>query len=142
MVKTRADFADFASPDTIIGDGVSVEGTLKTAGDIQINGRFKGVLITNGDVVVGERARVKANLNAQNVYVAGEVVGDVNAIGKLEIMETGCIEGDVSTSALSIEAGGILKGSSTMHDTERVKPDITPTYEVEDSGAVLEEETA
>ena len=29
-----------------------------------------------------------------------------------------------------------------MHDTERVKPDITPTYEVEDSGAVLEEETA
>lgn len=131
MNKTRADFADFGNPDTIIGDGVSVEGTLKTAGDIQINGGFKGKLITNGDVVVGEKAQVLANINAQSVYIAGEVIGNINAMDKLEIMETGCVEGDVSSSALVIEAGGVLKGSSVMHDTEQKKPEITPTYEVE-----------
>ena len=133
MSKTRADFADFTNPDTIVGDGVMVDGTLKTAGDIQINGRFKGKLITDGDVVVGERAQILANINAQNVYVAGEVVGNINALGKLEIMETGCVEGDVSSSALAIEAGGVLKGSSAMHDTEREKPQVTPTYEAESS---------
>jgi len=133
MNKTRADFADFTNPDTIIGDDVSVEGTLKTAGDIQINGRFKGKLITDSDVVVGERAEIVADINGQNVYIAGEVVGNVNAIGKLEILETGCLQGNVSSSSLVIEAGGILKGSSTMHDTEREKPEVTPTYEVETS---------
>ena len=138
MNKTRADFADFTNPDTIIGDEVSVEGTLKTGGDIQINGQFKGKLITDGDVVVGERATVTADINGQNVYVAGEVVGNVNAIGKLEILETGCLKGNVSSSALVIEAGGGLKGSSTMHDTEREKPEITPTYEVE-TGTKVEE---
>ncbi|MFH0905204.1 MAG: polymer-forming cytoskeletal protein [bacterium] len=131
-MKTRADFADFDNPNTIIGHGVKVEGTLQTAGDIQINGEFKGKLITQGDVVIGEHAVVEADINGQNVYVAGEVVGDVNAIDKLEILETGKISGNVSSSALSVQPGGILMGSSAMHETENEKPEMDPTYEVEE----------
>jgi len=131
-MKTRKDFADFTNPDTIVGRGVLVEGTLKTSGDIQINGEFKGKLITEGDVVVGEHAHVTADINAQNIYVAGEVIGNVNAIAKLDILETGKVAGSVSSSSLVIEAGGILKGNSTMYDTESERPEIAPTYEVEE----------
>ncbi len=141
MSKTRADFADFNNPDTIIGRGVRVEGTLQTAGDIQINGEFKGKLLTEADVVVGEYAVVDADINGQNVYVSGEVIGDINAFEKIEIMETGKVDGNVTASALSIESGGILKGTSTMHEVETERPETEPTYEVqeakpeEDSGA-------
>ncbi len=141
MAKTRADFADFNNPDTIIGRGVRVEGTLQTAGDIQINGEFKGKLLTEADVVVGEYAVVDADINGQNVYVSGEVIGDINAFEKIEIMETGKVDGNVTASALSIESGGILKGTSTMHEVETERPETEPTYEVqeakpeEDSGA-------
>lgn len=131
-MKTRANFAEFTNPDTIIGNGVAVEGTLQTAGDIQINGFFKGKLITQGDVVIGEHAEVVANISAQNVYVAGSVVGDITALEKLEIMETGKVAGNVSSSALAIESGGILKGSSTMREVETERPDLDPTYEVEE----------
>lgn len=133
MAKTRADFADFNNLDTIIGRGVRVEGTLQTAGDIQINGEFKGKLLTEADVVVGEHAVVDADINGQNVYVAGEVRGDINAFEKIEILETGKVDGNVAASALSIESGGILKGTSTMHEVEAQRPETEPTYEVEEA---------
>ena len=139
MSKNRSDFADFNNPDTIIGKGVEVKGTLQTSGDIQINGSLAGKLITDGDVVVGEHAFVDADINADNVYVSGEVTGDIHAMGKIEILETGRVTGNVSSTALAIESGGILKGSSTMHETEVEKPEIDPTFEVEEEE---EEDTA
>ncbi len=133
MSKNRSDFADFNNPDTIVGKGVEVKGTLQTSGDIQINGSLAGKLITDGDVVVGEHAFVDADINADNVYVSGEVVGDIHAMDKIEILETGRVTGNVTSSALAIESGGILKGSSTMHETEEEKPEIAPTFEVEEA---------
>ena len=136
MAKNRADFADFKNPDTLIGFGVSVEGTLETEGDIQINGKFKGQIVSGGDVIIGDSAEIKSDIDAQNVYVAGEVQGEIRAREKLEILETGRVLGNVESSALSIEPGGILKGKSAMLETEEATPSTTPTYEVE------EEETA
>ncbi len=133
MAKTRADFADFNNPDTIIGRGVRVEGSLQTAGDIQINGEFKGKLLTETDVVVGEYAVVDADINGQNVYVSGEVKGDINAFEKIQILETGKVDGNVTSAALSIESGGILKGTSTMHEVEAQRPETEPTYEVQEA---------
>jgi len=135
MAKARSDFADFNNPDTIVGKGVEIKGTLQTAGDIQVNGAFSGKIITQGDVVVGEHAFVEADISGDNVYVSGEVIGDIHAIDKIQILETGRVTGNVTSSALAIEAGGILKGSSTMHETEADKPEVDPTFEVEEEPA-------
>lgn len=133
MAKARGDFADSKNPDTLIGLGVQVEGTLETEGDVQINGTFKGTLTTQGDVIVGENASVTAEIRGQNVYVAGEVNGNIRAGDKIEILETGRVFGDVESSSLSIESGGILKGKSKMVETEPTTPSTTPTYEVEET---------
>jgi cytoskeletal protein CcmA (bactofilin family) len=132
MAKNRSDFADFKNPDTLIGLGVYVEGTLEAEGDVQINGKFKGKLVTNGDAIIGDSANIDANIDAHNVYVAGEVKGNILAQEKIEIMETGRVLGNVESSALSIEPGGILKGKSSMLEHEESTPSITPTYEVEE----------
>jgi len=134
VAKHRADFADFKNPDTLIGFGVSVEGTLEAEGDVQINGKFKGRITTNGDVIIGDGAEIRSDIDAQNVYVAGEVHGDILAQEKLEILETGRVLGNVESSALSIEPGGILKGKSSMLETSESTPSTTPTYEVEEEG--------
>jgi len=135
MAKDRKDFADSDQLDTLVGKDVAVEGTLKSEGDIQINGYFKGVIQTEGDVIVGEHAKVKADIVAQNAYVAGTVDGDITAAERLEILETGRVEGDVKSQALSIEPGGILKGSSKMHDIEATSPNSEPAFEIEDEEA-------
>ena len=132
MAKERKNFADSEQLDTLIGKETLAEGILESEGDIQINGQFKGELKSNGDVIVAEHAKVKANIIAVNVYIAGEVDGNINATERLEILETGRINGNVASQALSIEPGGILKGSSTMTEVAETEPDSKPTYEVEE----------
>ncbi|MBN2585290.1 polymer-forming cytoskeletal protein [Patescibacteria group bacterium] len=132
MAKDRKDFADFNQPDTLIGKEVVVEGSLSSEGDIQINGRFTGSIEAVSDIIIGEHAEVKANISAANVYVAGEVEGDIQATKRLEILETGRVNGNVTSQAMSIEPGGILKGSSTMQETAEQAPTAQPTYEVEE----------
>lgn len=132
MAKERKDFADSDQLDTLIGKDVIVEGPLKSEGDIQINGQFKGEVASAKDVIIAEHAKVKANIAAQNVYVAGEVDGNITASQRLEILETGRVDGNVTSQAMSIEPGGILKGSSTMQETEEIEPDSKPAFEVEE----------
>jgi len=135
MAKDRKDFADPNHLDTLIGKEVVVEGLLKTEGDIQINGQFTGEIETSGDLIVGEHAKVKAEITGNNVYVAGEVEGNITAKEKLEILETGRINGNVTSQAMSIEPGGILKGSSEMQEVSEEEPLAKPTFEVEEEKA-------
>lgn len=135
MAKDRKDFADPNHLDTLIGKEVVVEGKLECAGDVQINGQFVGDIEVEGDLIIGEQARVKAEIEAVNVYVAGEVEGNIEAKEKLEILETGRVTGNVTSQALSIEPGGILKGSSKMQDVSEEEPTSKPTFEVEEEKA-------
>ena len=132
MTKVRKDFADFNQLDTLIGKEVVAEGNLRSEGDIQINGQFVGTIETSQDAIIGEHAKVKADITARNIYVSGEVEGDINASERLEILETGRVHGNVASQAMSIEPGGILKGSSTMQETAETAPAAQPTYEVEE----------
>ncbi|MFH0912465.1 MAG: polymer-forming cytoskeletal protein [Patescibacteria group bacterium] len=135
MAKDRKDFADPDHLDTLIGKEVVAEGTLRSEGDVQINGRFTGEIESAGDVIVGEQAVVEATIKATNVYVAGEVEGTISAQDKLEILETGRVNGNVNSQALSIEPGGILKGSSEMQEVSEDQPTAKPTFEVEEEKA-------
>lgn len=135
MAKDRKDFADPNHLDTLVGRDVVVEGVLKSEGDTQINGQFKGEIIMTGDLIIGEHAKVKAEIEATNIYVAGEVEGNISAKEKLEILETGRVNGNVTSQALSIEPGGILKGSSEMQEVSEEEPTAKPTFEVEEEKA-------
>lgn len=132
MSKKRKDFADPEQLDTLIGKEVIVKGNLKSEGDIQINGQFIGEIESIKDVIIAEHAKVKANIIADNVYISGEVNGNITTAQRLEILETGRVDGNVTSQALSIEPGGILKGSSTMQEIEEKEPDSKPAYEVEE----------
>lgn len=132
MAKDRKDFADPNHLDTLIGKAVVVEGKLESSGDVQINGQFTGEIEVEGDLIIGEQAKVKAEIAATNAYVAGEVEGTIEAKEKLEILETGRVTGNVTSQALSIEPGGILKGSSEMQEISEEEPTAKPTFEVEE----------
>ena len=136
MSKDRKDFADSANLDTLIGREVAVEGSLHSEGDVQIDGQFTGEINIVGDLIVGEHAKVKSNISSINVYVAGEVEGDITAKEKLEILETGRVNGNVTSQSLSIEPGGILKGSSEMQEVSEEQPDAKPTFEVEEEKTI------
>ncbi len=96
--------------DTVLGKEAGFEGTLETAGGIRIDGQFKGTVRASGDVIIGENARAVAKLSGRNVLIAGEVHGQVEASGKLELTMTGKLFGDLRAAKLYVEEGAVFHG--------------------------------
>jgi len=107
--KYRADLVN-----TVIGEDSSVKGVLHSQRSIRIEGTFEGELNSQGEIYVGQNSKVKATLFAKHVVVAGEVVGNIEAIKSLHILKTGRVYGDISGDELKIDEGGIYKGKVNM----------------------------
>lgn len=102
------------SVETVIGPSVKVEGDFVGDGDVVVEGTVVGNLKTSGNLRVGPQAEVTAEVAAANAFVAGKVHGDVAIVGALEVAATASIDGDVSCSSISVEAGATLNGKLNM----------------------------
>ncbi|MFN8473188.1 MAG: polymer-forming cytoskeletal protein [Anaerolineae bacterium] len=104
--------------ETIIGATASFNGQLKSEGGIRIDGAFDGVVETAGNIIIGEGAKVNADLAARNISVAGAVRGNIVASGRLEILSTGRVYGDIQVSSFLIDEGGVFRGQSLMQTAD------------------------
>jgi cytoskeletal protein CcmA (bactofilin family) len=104
-----------AKVQSVLGPGIHYQGTLKGLGGVRIEGAFDGTIALNGPLVIGEGAKVSAEIQASAVSVAGSVRGNITA-GKVEIRATGRVWGDLVTAAFATEEGAFLRGQVTMQD--------------------------
>lgn len=100
--------------ETIIGPTVHVEGNFTGSGDVVVEGRLSGTLKTDKSLRVGEQAHIKADVEANDVFVAGEIRGNVKAKGRLELAPSGKVFGNVETASLIVSQGAILHGKCIM----------------------------
>ncbi|MFQ5575630.1 MAG: polymer-forming cytoskeletal protein [Anaerolineae bacterium] len=101
--------------ETVIGSNTSFNGHLKCDGNIRIDGVCEGgVIETVGNVVVAPQGRVAAKIIAEHVSVAGEVTGAIYARGRLEILSTGQVMGEVRVANFYKDEAGILGGTLLM----------------------------
>jgi cytoskeletal protein CcmA (bactofilin family) len=99
---------------TVVSKGMTVTGTLKGQGVVEVEGTVEGELDLKGSVVVTPTGLVNGPVTADVIRVAGRVVGNISALEHLLLESTGSIDGDVSTNALVVENGGSLNGRTTM----------------------------
>ncbi len=99
---------------TVLGKDTEFNGTLKFKGSLRIDGRFEGEIITEGYLEIGEEAKVKANIKAGTVSIAGEVVGNVDAKERVDMKPTAKLIGNIKTKRLTIADGVVFKGSCEM----------------------------
>ncbi len=111
--------------DTVLGPGVYYQGTLNGAGGVRIEGGFDGTVNIKGQLYVAEGAKVTAEVQAAMVVVGGHLKGNVTA-GKVEILATGRIFGDIVTTAFATEEGAFLRGQVTMRDETAPPPELQP----------------
>ena len=102
--------------ENVLGVSARFTGHLRAEGGIRVDGVFEGTLETEGNLIIGEKARVVADVKAYNITVAGAIEGNVIAAGRLEILSTGRVRGDISAGSLLIEEGGVFHGKSLMED--------------------------
>jgi cytoskeletal protein CcmA (bactofilin family) len=98
----------------LLGRGSEFEGKLTFEGTVRIDGKFSGEIVTNDVLVIGEGARVQAEISAGSVVINGEVQGNIKAKSSIELRQPARVQGNLETPSLSIDKGVIFEGSSKM----------------------------
>jgi cytoskeletal protein CcmA (bactofilin family) len=103
-----------SSAPSIISADLVVNGTLTSAGDIQIDGRVDGDVRTGG-LVIGDKAVINGQIFAEEVTVRGRVEGSIRA-RKVLLCATSHVEGDILHEAFAVETGAFFEGNCRHSD--------------------------
>ena len=80
----------------LLGRNSILCGNLQTKGASRIDGHFKGIIVSENDVLIGPN---------------GNVTGNIVARGTLEILASGVLNGDIKAGSLVVEPGAVLRGN-------------------------------
>ncbi len=124
MKREDAPMIPQSSGDLLLGHGAEFEGKLTFAGTVRIDAKFKGSIMTNDVLVVGEHARIDADITCGTVIVHGEVNGNIKAKSAVELRHPAKMRGNVESPSLVIEKGVLFHGESRLPGPE--KPSVKP----------------
>ena len=98
------------APATSIDATTIITGKIRCKETLRIDGVLKGEVHCERTVIIGEQAKVDADIEADSVIVFGEVKGNVSAKRKITLEQTARMTGDLATPGIVIEEGAKLKG--------------------------------
>ena len=114
MFKQQEEKTNFKEVETIIGPSVKVKGNFNGQGNIIVEGIVEGSVKTNGNIFIGDKAKILANIEAKEAKIGGKIIGNIKVKNYLEITALANIAGDIECTSLSIEKGAVLNGKCTM----------------------------
>ncbi|HET6486055.1 MAG TPA: polymer-forming cytoskeletal protein [Spirochaetia bacterium] len=98
----------------IIGEGSIFDGRFYVNGSILIEGKFQGDIKTDDQLIVGPTGKVKTDIVARKVTVAGTLIGNITASEEVSLLHTGKILGNINTPKLTVEPGVVTEGKVTI----------------------------
>ncbi len=93
-----------------IAAGLTIEGKIEGSGHIRVAGRFKGDIHVQGDLTIEAGAKVTGGVRAATVIIAGELDGNIEGANRVELLESGVLNGDLKASSLTVAAGSRMRG--------------------------------
>lgn len=103
---------------TVIAEDIHIEGTITFKTSLSIKGTLEGEINSEGLLVVGSTAKIKAGIVTKALVSQGEITGDVTASEQVVLKGTALHTGKVTTPNIVVESGCVFNGSCVM---ERVK---------------------
>jgi len=98
--------------DTLIGVHSVITGELSFEGAVRIDGRFEGNIHSSkgGTLIVSEGAKISGDVDVPSLILHGTIEGNVRASEGLKLGETGCLNGDLEYSVMSLAEGSAING--------------------------------
>lgn len=93
---------------------VDIKGKVRFENDLIVDGKIEGEITSSGSLTVGENARIKAEINTRTVVVYGKVHGNITVTDRIELRANAEVIGDIKAAVLTMEAGAVFVGSSTV----------------------------
>jgi cytoskeletal protein CcmA (bactofilin family) len=109
------------SPELVhIGKSIVIKGELSGSEDLTVEGEVEGKIELRDHVLtIGANARITAQVVAKAIVVFGHVRGNLDAAEKVDIRDSGSVEGDVVSPRVAIADGAHFRGSVDMQRKEQ-----------------------
>lgn len=98
----------------VLSSDVEIKGTVKFTNDLVVDGKIEGEISSDGNLTIGENARIKAEIKTGTVVVYGKVHGNIVVADRVELKASAEVVGDIKAKTLVIEGGAIFVGKSTV----------------------------
>lgn len=96
--------------ETVISAGLTFEGKIDGSGHVRISGRFKGDVQVDGTLTVESGAHLAGSVRAGAVVVAGEIEGNIEGAQRVELHQSGIVNGDITAGSLTVADGARMRG--------------------------------
>lgn len=108
----------------LLGRGSAFDGKLTFEGQVRIDGKFTGQVLTRDTLVVGESGQVQADIAAGTVIIGGVVEGTIVATQLVQLNATARVKGNLETPMLAVEKGAQFNGSLKMESVRASAPSV------------------
>lgn len=105
---------DVRELDTILSEDFEFEGEMEFSRPLMLKGKFRGEIRATSDFIVAEGAEVEARIEGRYVDVRGRVVGNIEALERIDLASTARVRGDLTAPQVIIEVGARFNGLCTM----------------------------
>jgi len=98
----------------LVSRGVSIKGSVKFRNELLIDAEVEGTINSTGNLTIGERARIRGDIQAKSVKVRGSVEGNISATERCEL-QAGCtLHGDIETPRLVVDENVTFFGGAQV----------------------------
>jgi cytoskeletal protein CcmA (bactofilin family) len=97
-----------------LGSGCQFVGKLLFHEIVRLDGEFKGEIISNDTLIVGDGAKIEAEINVGTLILSGSFKGNIKASGKVDLRAPARVEGNIITPVLIVEEGVIMNSTLNM----------------------------
>jgi cytoskeletal protein CcmA (bactofilin family) len=96
--------------ESLLAAGLTIEGKIEGSGHVRIAGSFKGDVHVQGNVTIESGAKVTGGVRANTVVIGGELEGNIDVAARVELLQTGVLNGDLKAGSLTVAAGSRMRG--------------------------------
>ena len=99
---------------SVLGAATRLEGTLHVDESVRIDGKLEGNLEqVDGNsrwIIIGPGGEIHGDIRAQNISIAGKVIGNIIASESIELIN-GCeVRGNITHKSITVEPGASVHG--------------------------------
>ncbi|MBC8028340.1 MAG: polymer-forming cytoskeletal protein [Steroidobacteraceae bacterium] len=113
--------ADASTKESVISAGLIIEGKIEGSGHVRIAGTFKGDVNVQGNLTIEAGAHVTGAVKADTVIVGGQLDGNIDAASRVELLQTGVLNGELKAGSLTVAAGSRMRGKAEFGWDEKSK---------------------
>ena len=109
--------------------GMTIEGSIRGEGELEVAGRVRGALTIDGKLTVEVGGIVEADVEAGDIEVAGLLSGSATAHNTVQVVAGGRMEARVKAPRLLVDDGALFRGdlqAQTVDDAPTVQRSVGP----------------